>query len=80
MSDDAPSPLAALAEEGLEVEIRPDGIVRIHAQCRPGQDPAECEARVRDLIDALGIPADGVETVVAGSGTAPREGAPPSQD
>ncbi|MGE0709243.1 MAG: hypothetical protein AB7N76_34390 [Planctomycetota bacterium] len=60
-------------EDDLEVEVLPDGRVRIHARCRVGQDPAECAARVRALVEALGVPEDVVETAIEEVGEAPPE-------
>ena len=51
-------------DDDLEIEVLPDGRVRIHARCRVGQDPAECEARVRALAEAIGVPADVVEPAI----------------
>jgi hypothetical protein len=51
--------------QGIEIDILEDGTVRLHARCQPGQDPAECEQRVQFLVDALGLPPDGVKTEVS---------------
>lgn len=53
--------------EGIDVDILPDGTVRLHAKCQPGQDPAECAARIQFLVDALGLPSEGVVTEVSES-------------
>jgi hypothetical protein len=50
--------------DGIEIDILADGTVRLHAQCRPGQDPAECAERIQFLVDALGVPLDSVVTEV----------------
>jgi len=59
-SDDDAPPLP----DGITIAIAPDGTVRIHAQCQPGERPEDCEAKVRFLIEALGVPQDGVETTI----------------
>jgi len=46
--------------EDLEVSILPDGRVQIHARCRPGEDPSQCELRVKALVEALGVPDEAV--------------------
>lgn len=48
--------------EGIDVDILEDGTVRLHAVCRPGEDPRECARKVRFLVEALGIPMEGVVT------------------
>lgn len=48
------------ASEDLEVSILPDGRVQIHARCRPGEDPSQCELRVKALVEALGVPEEAV--------------------
>lgn len=71
--DDAPLPSApaedaeqpALDMEGIEIDIRPDGTVHLHTACRVGEDPAACRERLRFLVEALGIPLEGVVTEVA---------------
>lgn len=50
--------------EDVEIVLLPDGRVRLHAVCKPGQDPAECEARIQSVVEALGVPIEGVERVV----------------
>ena len=51
--------------EDVEIVLLPDGRVRLHAVCKPGQDPAECEARIQAVVEALGVPVEGVERVVS---------------
>lgn len=53
--EDAPA-----GAEDLEVSILPDGRVQIHARCRPGEDPSQCELRVKALVEALGVPEEAV--------------------
>ena len=48
--------------EGIDVDILEDGTVRLHAVCRPGEDPRDCARKVRFLVEALGIPIDSVVT------------------
>lgn len=67
--DDPAQPAAGPADvpdlpEGLTIAIAPDGTVQIHAQCQPGERPEDCEAKVRFLIEALGVPEEGVETTI----------------
>jgi hypothetical protein len=56
-TSDQPAPADA---EDLEVSILPDGRVQIHARCRPGEDPSQCELRVKALVEALGVPEEAV--------------------
>ncbi|MBL4847019.1 MAG: hypothetical protein JKY65_15980 [Planctomycetes bacterium] len=55
--------------EDLEVSILADGRVQIHARCRPGEDPSQCELRVQALVEALGVPEEVVVRKIE-----PREG------
>ena len=59
-----PPPPDHALPDGITIAIDPDGTVRIHAQCQPGERAADCAAKVRFLIDALGVPQDGVETTI----------------
>lgn len=52
--------------EDLEVSILPDGRVQIHARCRPGEDPSQCELRVKALVEALGVPEEAVVREIEG--------------
>jgi hypothetical protein len=51
--------------EDIEIDVLPDGTVRLHARCGPGQDPAECAERIRFLVEALGISMDGVVSEIS---------------
>lgn len=59
-----PDDASALDMEGIEIDIRPDGTVHLRTACRVGEDPAACRERLRFLVEALGIPLDGVVTEV----------------
>lgn len=48
--------------EGIDVDILEDGTVRLRAVCKPGEDPRDCARKVRFLVEALGIPMEGVVT------------------
>lgn len=50
--------------EGIDVDIMEDGTVRLHAACKPGEDPSRCRERIQGLVDALGLPLDSVVTNV----------------
>lgn len=60
-----PSPDDPTAMEGIDIDILEDGTVRLHATCQPGQNPEECAARVEFLVEALGIPLEGVVTEIS---------------
>jgi len=64
--------------EDVEIVLLPDGRVRLHAVCKPGQDPAECEARIQAMVEALGVPAEGVERVVSQGEGDPQDPSTPS--
>jgi hypothetical protein len=57
--------------DGIEIQIGPDGTVRIHAACQPGESPEDCAEKVRFLVEALGLPEDGVETTLRPPDTPP---------
>ncbi len=60
----SPEGLPPEALEGIQIDILDDGTVRLHTSCRPGDDPARCRERLQFLVDALGIPVEGVVTEV----------------
>jgi len=60
--------------DGIDVDILEDGTVRLHAICRPGEDPSACADRVQFLVDALGLSLDGVLTEISPAGSARKDG------
>jgi hypothetical protein len=64
VSGSGAEPAPSQDSEDLELEILPDGRVRIHALCRLNEDPASCALRVRAFVEGLGVPYDAVEKVI----------------
>ncbi len=64
--EDDPEGATPAGAEDLEVSILPDGRVQIHARCRPGEEPSQCELRVKALVEALGVPEEAVVRHIEG--------------